>query len=233
MSSLVRQLALGVVSPRLSTFIYALPNHDHHLCFVSDGRQNCRELTYEEITGERVSESTGCVYVKSGPSFKILLCVFIAGGNFGADLSNWILGFLTNRDERKISVGHVCVSLCSRASRTHTSLMKLVHLLKHELHGYQDWHRTTSLAKAMLDVYLMWPRVVEQFTFLHVAIAKGKMLLKRSLEGSAHAWRAEQERQDACRGVAAPESSYFNRWKRGINSRFAPVTEWRDPSVTP
>ena len=38
----------------------------------------------------------------------------------------------------------------------------------------------------------MWiscgPGCVEQFTFLHVAIAKGKMLLKRSLEGSAHVW---------------------------------------------
>ena len=105
-----------------------------------------------------MSESTGCVYVKSGPSFKRQLCVFC----------QWKLRcrsrqldsvFPHQQRQRKISVGHVCVSLCLKAWRTHTSLMKLVHLLKHELHGYQDWHRTTSLAKAMLDVDLMWPRV--------------------------------------------------------------------------
>ena len=156
MSSLVRQLPLGVVSPRLNIFIYALPNHDHHLCFVSDGPQNGRELTHKDIA---VGVHWMCLCEKWSQFQASALC-FFASGNFGADLANWILGFLTNRDKRKISVGHVCVSLCLKAWRTHTSLVKLVHLLKHELHGCQDWHRTTSLAKAMLDVYPMWPWVL-------------------------------------------------------------------------
>ena len=113
--------------------------------------------------------------------------MFFASGNFGADLANWILGFPhQQRQEEDQCWPRLRLTVLEGLADAHLAdeVGPSTEARASWLPGLaQDDFTCEGHARCVSHV-----GVVEQFTFLHVAIAKGKMLLKRSLEGSAHVW---------------------------------------------